>query len=103
MMMKDIPPTIVDAIMGFAGSVIALFIARDVSPREALGIVFAGVSVSYVGTAYVSGLLPPGDGLRGLVGLLLGSIAMPLVARAISFVRSGELPYLGKGGSDRDD
>lgn len=87
-------------VSAFAGSVIALFVQPNVGRWQAIGIVITGLIGAYFGTTYVSGFLPPGDGLLGLVGCLFGMLTFSVAGRAIGLVRRGRLPYIGKEGRD---
>lgn len=94
------PQRWLDLVAGFAGSVIVLFVRRDASKWEALGIVIVGVIVAYFGTSYLAGFLPSGDGVRGVAGLILGMLAFAVSGRALGYARRGKLPVIGREGRD---
>lgn len=94
------PQRALDLVAGFAGSVIALFVRPDLGRWDALCIVGTGLILAYFGTSYLSGFMPPGDGVRGVAGVILGSFGFFAAGRAIGLVRRGKLPYIGKEGRD---
>lgn len=94
------PQRAMDLVAGFAGSVIALFVRPDLGRWDALGIVITGLIFAYFGTGYLSGFLPPGDGVRGVAGVICGSFGFFVAGRAIGFARRGRLPIIGKEGRD---
>jgi hypothetical protein len=89
-----------DLIVAFSGAVITLFVRRKVGRWEALGIVLTGLIFAWVGTTYLSGFLPAGEGARGVAACLIGMLGWELAGRASAFIRTGRLPIIGKGGRD---
>jgi hypothetical protein len=96
------PQRALDLVAAFAGSILALFGHPKVGRWQALGIVVTGPIAAYYGTGYLAGFLPPGDGVRGVAGCLLGMFTFALIGRAIRFVREGKLPFIGREGRDDD-
>lgn len=92
-----------DLVVAFSGAVVALFVRRSVGRWEAVGIVFTGLALAFVGTTYLSGMLPEGDGVRGVAACLIGMLGWELAGRASSFIRKGRLPFIGKEGRHADD
>jgi hypothetical protein len=92
-----------DLIAAFSGAVIALFVRRQVGRWEAVGIVFTGLVFAYVGTTYLSGLLPEGDGVRGVAACMIGMLGWELAGRASRFISKGTLPFIGKEDHHADD
>lgn len=97
------PSRWIDLVAAFSGSVLTLFVRRDFGRWEAIGIFTTGQVCAFFGTAYLSGFLPHGDGVKGVTGLLIGSLSFYVLGRVVSFARRGVLPVIGKVGSSKDD
>lgn len=87
-------------VSAFAGSVVSLFVQPNIGRWQAIGVVVTGLIGAYFGTSYVSGFLPPGDGLLGMVGCLFGMLTFSLAGRVVRFAQRGKLPFIGKEGRD---
>ncbi len=95
------PSRWIDLVAAFSGSVLTLFVRRDFGRWEAIGIFTTGQICAFFGTAYLSGFLPQGDGVKGVTGLAIGSLSFYMLIRIVAFVRRGMLPVIGKvGGKD---
>lgn len=97
------PSRWIDLVAAFSGSVLTLFVRRDFGRWEAIGIFTSGQVCAFFGTAYLSGFLPQGDGVKGVAGLLIGSLSFYVLGRGVSFVRRGVLPVIGRIGSGKND
>ena len=89
-----------DMVAAFAGFVIAIITKPARNRREAIGMLVVALVAAFVGTAYLSGLLPPGDGVRGVAGCMIGFLSFPISRRALEWAARGRLPFIGREGSD---
>lgn len=89
-----------DMVAAFAGAVIAIVTKPARSRREAVGMLIVALLAAFVGTAYLSGWLPPGDGVRGVAGCLIGFLSFPISKRALEWATRGKLPFIGREGRD---